>query len=650
MGEQYIDLFTAGAYALSARLYGAVAQPVFSWLFYVLATAGVLFAIVQGALQQRPELWLRHLLAVCLAAVLTVAPQTVDLSQLTYGAPGQIEAIFGTHSGAAPHLTYWIERLGAAAATALRALTHREPSLAVPGVAAQVGDIAADPATINDPQLKANLEIWRRRLVPQMLRDNPTLAQNIHAAGLDEALLQPTPATPQFVGAAAAGAAQELRALLAAGNIDLATMVQQQSTLLNQIAADAGAQGWNADASTDQATPRNPGSGSGAVVTLALVQATAPARAARAATGVPAYDDAVRRAGVVLGELRTQLPAGAATPGVTAASADELYDLLGRSVLYSAGVTLARNDAAQAALGSLCQRSGEAYCRSALAPLMGAAAHLQVPPADRYNTRSWTTWLEQPLATTLLTMTALMLSALSTLVVSVLPFALGVAKSMAILISIIGPWLLLWPGRAHVALSWMVGPIAFVSLWSVLFNLWSDIEPALMQVAWAIGDADYGSYSARRLMSIAIALGYMGLPSLALGIVYGESGRALYHASARLENALLMAWHTRGTVVALTRRWIVNSPMVRRWNQRAYRAIGMGPLRPTATRSAATPRARRSAVALRTPPPAPASTPSADPRGAEIANATATRSTKNGSRPSASSKSSRGKKPDEQAP
>jgi len=75
----------------------------------------------------------------------------------------------------------------------------------------------------------------------------------------------------------------------------------------------------------------------------------------------------------------------------------------------------------------------------------------------------------------------------------------------------------------------------------------------------------------------------MGLPSLALGLIYGESGRALYHASARMETALLMAWHTRGSVLAMGKRWFVNSPMARRINQRAYRAIGIGTLRSSKT-------------------------------------------------------------------
>lgn len=565
MGEQFIDLFTAGAYALCSRIYSAIADPSFAWLFYLLATAGIVFAIMEAAVEQRPEYWLRHMLAVCLASVLTLLPQRVDITLLTYGAPGQIEQIFGTRTGSAPQITYWIERLGAGAASALQSLTHQPAFLAIPGVAIQVEDITSDPACVNDPQLKANLEIWRRRVVPQLLSSNPGLAQQIRGAGLESALASPIPPSAQFVGSAAANRSQAVRSMLAQSGVDLRGLVDLHSASMNQIAHDAGASAWVAQ-----------GDGPG-IVAISFASAPPGISARRLATAAPAFDDAIARGDAVLGEMRSQFPGGADPLPVS--TPDQLYDLLGRSVLYAAGSRLSHDEPAKAAIGSLCQRGGDTVCRSAMAPVYGASAKLRVVDSDRYNSDSWTTWLQQPVATTLLTLTSLMLSTLAALVVSVLPFALGVAKAMAILISMMGAWLLLWPGRARIALSWMVGPISFVSLWGVLFNFWSDIEPSLVQVAAAVGDSQEGSFSARRLMSIAISLGYMGLPSLALGIVYGESGRALYHASARLETALLMAWHTRGSIAAFGRRWVVNSPLVRRWNQRAYRAVGMGPLR-----------------------------------------------------------------------
>ena len=603
MGEQFIDLFTAGAYALVGRLNQALASSALSWLFYVLAALGLVYALLQSALERRPEIWVRHLICVALASFLTLQAQQIDLASLTYAAPGQIEGIFQVRTGSAPHLTYWIERIGANAAIALRALTHSQPVLTVPGVAAQVDDIAADPATVNDPQVKANLEIWRRRLVPQVLRDRPDLAEQLRSAGLMNEFLNPTPVAAQFVGTETAARAAAVRNLLASSGLDFPAAVAMQAPMINQMTQNADAASWSI---VDDAPP---------VVSFAQRAPGFPSSPRFAVP--PAFDDAMQRADALAAQLRDQLPQ--ATTAGPVASYDQYYDLLGRSILFSAGVSLSRDPAARAALGSLCQRSGVATCASAMAPLVEASSKLHVPDADRYNTVSWTTWLQQPLTTTLLTITSLLMGALSTLVVSVLPFALGVAKAMAILISTIGVWVLLWPGRGRVALSWMVGPIAFVSLWTILFNIWADIEPGLAQIAAAVGHAEHGSFSAMRAMSIAIALGYLGLPSLALGIVYGESGRALYHASARLETALMMAWHTRGSIAAFSRRWIVNSPLARRWNQRIYRKIGLGPLRGRQGAAKAATHSEPTSPAAKKPqrnsgrkPPAP---PSGEPHG-----------------------------------
>jgi hypothetical protein len=78
---------------------------------------------------------------------------------------------------------------------------------------------------------------------------------------------------------------------------------------------------------------------------------------------------------------------------------------------------------------------------------------------------------------------------------------------------------------------------------------------------------------------------------VALSFLFGNALCALNHAGTRLETALLMAWRTRRTAVSFGRRWLTNSPLARRWNQRVYRAVGLGTLR--STRPSA-PRARSS--------------------------------------------------------
>src|SRR2546426_988907 len=106
-------------------------------------------------------------------------------------------------------------------------------------------------------------------------------------------------------------------------------------------------------------------------------------------------------------------------------------------------------------------------------------------------------------------------------------------------------------------------------------------------IASVVSHSDYRS--AGRIMSIVISIGYLGLPAIALSILSGNALRALNHAGARLETAMLMAWRTRRTAMSFGRRWLANSPLARRWNQRVYRAVGLGTLR--STRPA--PRAKR---------------------------------------------------------
>jgi len=152
---------------------------------------------------------------------------------------------------------------------------------------------------------------------------------------------------------------------------------------------------------------------------------------------------------------------------------------------------------------------------------------------------------------------------------------------------------LLWPGRLRDAVSWMVLPVAFVALWSVLFNLWAGVETFLTAIASVVSHSEYGSFSAGRIMSIAISIGYLGLPVVALSILSGNALRALNHVGARLETALLMAWRARRTAISFGRRWLSNSPLARRWNQRVYRSVGLGTLR--SVRPSA-PRPRRGAA------------------------------------------------------
>lgn len=576
MGEQFVDLFAAGAYALEGRLLQALAQPAMAWLFYVLAAAGIIVSIIQSALESQPQLWLRHLATVAVASVLILMPHQIALADLTYAAPGAIENLFGTRTGSAPHLTYAIERLGAAAAAQVRDLMHSQPVLAIPVIASQVGELASDPASLNEPQLRANLQIWRSVIVPRLLQEHPDVAASLRQANLLDAVLNPAPTDARWVTAATAQRSARARALIAASGFSLADLASNAAPLLRQTTDAAGATAWVSEAGSVQ-------------IRLALEP---PPYAYPPADAPPAYYDAVSRGTTLAQAMLDQLPEG--NQPVQVGDVGQLHDLLARSILYAAALHYLGQDSRLATLGSYCQRFGAAACQASQAPLIEASGALRVAPADRYNQDSATTWLKQPIATLLLTVASLLLGTLASLVVAVLPFLLGTAKAIAILMSSIGLWMLLWPGRFREAISWMVLPVAFVALWTLLFNLWMDVETYLTSIASVVGHSDYGSFSAGRIMSIAISAGYLSLPAIALSILSGNTLRSLNHAGMRLEHAMLLAWRTRGAAISFARRWLANSPLARRWNQRAYRAVGLGSLR--SARGGA-PRGRRPSAA-----------------------------------------------------
>jgi hypothetical protein len=599
MGEQFIDLFAAGAYGLTGRLLAALSDPSMSWLFELLAASGIAIAIMQSAVQGQSTLWLRHLAAVALASVLIAMPQRFDLAPLTYAAPGRVESVVGTRTGAAPHLTYAIERFGAALSEQLRRLLHNQPRLAVPSVAAQVAQLASDPGMLSDPQLKANLQAWREQVVPRLLQLQPALRDQLSQQGLLADLLNPAPPDARWSDASAMHRSTVVRIALAQSGVDLPQLAADIAPLQRDLADAAGAEPWTVDAAA-------------ASVRLRFASKPAPTPDPPI-DGSPDYTDAVSR-----GTALSQQMLGALSPGpaiVPVHRLDELHEMLGRSLLYAAGASYLADDTRLATIGSLCQRLGDEACAAAQAPLARASQSLQVPTKDAYNSPGWTTLFRQPLATALLAVTSLLLDTLSSIVVAVLPFLLGVAKALAILMSVVGVWMLLWPGRLGEAIGWMVLPIAFVSLWSILFALWADVESFLSAIASTVGHADDGSLSAGRIMSIAISLGYLGLPAMAAAVLSGHAWRALDHASGHLEQALLTAWRTRHAMLMFSRRWLANSPLARRWNQRAYRAVGLGSL---PRRPASSPRSRRRPPAggSQGTPSAPATTAPQVPRAA----------------------------------
>jgi len=230
-------------------------------------------------------------------------------------------------------------------------------------------------------------------------------------------------------------------------------------------------------------------------------------------------------------------------------------------------------------LGSLVQRIGNQQALLNQFTVYQQAENIYQPEVDQYNTFHFSTFFYQPISTVLLALGSGLVDSICKLVISIMPFCLGVAKALAILMSVIGVWMLLWPGRFMLAMQWMIGPIAFVGLWNIFFNIWSQIEGSLSAIASVVGGSPHGSWSAGRIMSLALSLGYLGLPTLARHILWGSAHAVLQHGGDQVPHTLQQGKMTAGYWGKSSYQWLRHSPAARRVMQRMYSTVGLGTLK-----------------------------------------------------------------------
>jgi hypothetical protein len=115
------------------------------------------------------------------------------------------------------------------------------------------------------------------------------------------------------------------------------------------------------------------------------------------------------------------------------------------------------------------------------------------------------------------------------LIAALTPYALAVSRGLAVIVSIAGICLLLVPGRTRDALAWMVGPMAWTHLWSLLFIVWYPLETLATDAlaALPLGETASGALSSQAVMRFVFAAGYGSLPFLAWKLAFGGLARSM---------------------------------------------------------------------------------------------------------------------------
>jgi len=249
VGEQYLDLFCAGAYALCSKLMLGLSAVSMNWLFFVLATVGIIYSIYQSLLGIGQHFWIRHLVCVAIASLMVSVPIAIPLNQLDYAAPGKIEALMNTSIGGAPILTWVTDQFFRSLNRSVRIiLSGGVPTVGIPGIVAQSDELMANPRILNDVQLRANLIAWKSYVLPRLLQQDPRLMNAITLNHWQTLAQNPKSSDVRFN--ADAQNVQNFVQMLNAISLDIVEAQQTTQVMINTSARRLGATPITADPDT----------------------------------------------------------------------------------------------------------------------------------------------------------------------------------------------------------------------------------------------------------------------------------------------------------------------------------------------------------------------------------------------------------------
>jgi len=503
------------------------------WLFPTIACVAGLWAFSAQIAEGDAYLLFKHIAAIAAAAVLLYAPVRTDLSAVVNGRIGGFGFI-DVNQGAAPIPTQLIDWMGTAITGAAKQMLVGADQQILPMLDQALSDAASDRASYQDGQIAMNVATWRMLLSSALLSD-PSAAAALDGQGLRERALNPVPADARYSGATAAQDAQNVLNILQSLSAPLGETLCRNAALVADLAGTFGAVPW---------TPARDcaGTASGAVAVL-IVSATTRQSLSVAAQTAPTSDAAsqarVSRAAAVLQGLFSTY--GSAINAGSFTDWGSLYRSLAAATLVGAAAQLARDVRFKSLLGASCAAYGNDYCAGTFAASAQAMSQY-VANRDPHSVAPWYErvwqWFDgsEPgsgpvamIAAAVASLVSVLFKLMAQMVASLTPYALAAARAVAVLLAVLGIYLLLIPGRTRDAIGLMVGPIAWVHIWTLLFIVWYPLETAGSQAAGRLplAGATTGTVAARAVVRFVFAAGYASLPYVAWKIVFGGLSRTV---------------------------------------------------------------------------------------------------------------------------
>jgi hypothetical protein len=524
MFQNEVDFFAAMGLGLTRLLLVGLSQNA-TWFWSILAGAGLIWSIGIAAFDDEGiVLVVKQMICVLLSAICFWGYVKVDLAQYSYTAPGKLEAQFNNSQGAALVPTYGVFVVSRQLTIDVRGVIAKGQTSSIPNVVAKADMLTTEPETLDDSQLKANLAIWNQIVAPYLLKQNAALEKSLNDAGVLGEFMVPTLTSTDFMGAHGTNATQ-VQTILSQTSVDIGNMLCSLAPMIDSMATKMGAASWTS--STGACTDTS--------INLNMVAS------AKKADTMPTIFSHPPQAAWNLGQAMTQAMTanlGNGTDVQAVSSISDLYQKLGQSILFVAGNRYASDSDKVILLGTACDKMSTSdapnACYATQMGLAGAARGLVAAtsykgPEDKSGVLSRIgTGLAFVGGWGTTSVFRALMAVLSSIVQTVIPYAIGILTGCSLLVSFIGIFVLLWPRRLASACEWMVGPIMFVSLWSALNGIWTELDTWIMAAVSMIGSV----ISADRMMgsnvtSILVSIGYLAMPFFAWNVLFGSASKAL---------------------------------------------------------------------------------------------------------------------------
>ncbi len=556
-GSSTLGAIAAFGYAMArALLVGLQAYPE---LVLVLASISLGWALVRPSTHDdNPYGFAGQALAVAVFMVLFYGARPVDLSSVV----GTRLGSSAVNDGAAPWPTWFADEIGQTVNDSVRKLIAGDTTYLVPMLSSAVREAATDLGTLADKQAAANLSAWRLVAAAALSADS-TLAGKIKADNLMDRLMNPVSLDPQYASTPSVVQMNQVVALLGstAPSASLHQLVCVNAAALNKITNDYGATNWvNSDPTCNPAVP-------GAINVDILGPTTLSAVAQ--AQGAPSFGDPnmASKAAKGAAAIGALIASHAGQTGQTTFSnLGELYRSIGAGSLVSAAVQAAQDGGFKVLLGEQCQQKGDAICANTFASAYRELSQA-VDATDQQVKGKELSWWERLksgvwkiVAGSIGAVVGFLMNLFAKLVAALSPFCIALARSIAVILSVLGLFLLLLPNRARDAVTMMLGPITFANLWGLLFVVWWKVGELFNDWGFKLfQDAETFSgdgISAAATIQFAVAVGYVSLPAIAWGIVNSATQGLLPRGAAGGAMIAPMVKFFKGAAFAAAMRYV----------------------------------------------------------------------------------------------